>query len=57
MIKRILYESHVIVKLIFKVKYIESKELVNEINCKKHLTPNTVYGRRHSYKIINGHVS
>ena len=34
-------------KIDFKVKYIQAKDFYNEINCKKPLISNTVYGRQH----------
>ena len=44
-------------KIDFKVKYIRVKICVNEINCKKSLTYNKVYGRRLSKLFTNCHVS
>ena len=44
-------------KIYFKVKCIQVKDFFNEINCKKPLTSNTVYERRHSKLFINCHVS
>ena len=38
--------SHIIVKLISKVKYILAKDLFNKMNYKKPFISNTVYGRR-----------
>ena len=54
--KNIIWES-CYSKIDLKVKYIQAKDFFNEINYKKSLIFNTVYGRRHSYLFINCHVS
>ena len=54
---KILYGSHIQVKIDFKVKYIWATDFLNEINCYQPLMSKTVYGRRHSELFTNCHVS
>ena len=54
---KIVHGSHIIVKLISKLKNMWVKDFINEINFKKCLISNTVYGRRHSKLFTNSQVS
>ena len=45
---KIIYRSHIIVKLTSKSNILEQQIFLNEINCKQPLISNTLYGRRHS---------
>ena len=44
-------------KIDFKLKYIWEKDVFNEMPCKKSLISNIIYGRRHSKRINNSHIS